>query len=128
MGVLRGYQDLVAWQKAIYLAEVVYPLLVKLPKEERFEMASQLRRATVSVATNIAEGAARNGSAEFIHFLGIAKGSLAEVDTLLAIAVRVNLLPGESIPGVRDRLAELRRILCGLEAGVRRHQQLPRPA
>ena len=120
MASSRGYEDLVAWQKAIDLAEAVYRLVVLLPKDERFEMSSQLRRGVVSIGANIAEGEGRNSLSEFLHFLGISLGSLAEVDTLLVIGVRVGLLPAAEVNRVRDRVTEERRILIGLSESLRR--------
>ncbi|MCE9581096.1 MAG: four helix bundle protein [Planctomycetes bacterium] len=123
MALVHGYEDLVAWQKAIDLCEPVYRLAYELPRDERFELSSQMRRAVVSVAANIAEGAARHGSGEFAQFLGIAQGSLAEVDTLLAIAERVGLLPADQVAPVRKQIVEERRILHGLTDAIHRRIQ-----
>lgn len=127
MSVSRGYEDLIAWQKAIDLAEAVYKLAVTLPRDERFELSSQIRRAVVSIASNIAEGEGRNSLGEFMHFLGIALGSLAEVDTLLVIATRVALLPLGDVTPVRDRVTEERRILLGLSGSLRRRLDQRKP-
>ncbi|MCC6741934.1 MAG: four helix bundle protein [Planctomycetia bacterium] len=120
MALPRGYTDLIAWKKAIDLCEPVYNLARELPNDERFELSTQLRRAVVSVAANIAEGAVRRGSREFARFLGIALGSLAEVDTLVAIATRVSLVPASRADAVRAQVAEERRILCGLSETIHR--------
>ncbi|MCC6742183.1 MAG: four helix bundle protein [Planctomycetia bacterium] len=120
MPLERGYADLIAWKKAIDLCEPVYRLARELPPDERFELSAQLRRAVVSVAANIAEGAVRRGSREFARFLGIAMGSLAEVDTLLAVAAKVSILPASRVDTVRAQVSEERRILCGLSETIRR--------
>ena len=82
----RKHRDLLAWQHAIALVTVVYRLTNSFPDSERFGLIAQMRRAAVSVPSNIAEGAARHSHKEFLHFLGIARGSLSELDTQLVIA------------------------------------------
>ncbi len=88
----RKYQKLVVWQKAMTLVTDVYQAASALPGHERFGLAQQLRRAAVSIPSNIAEGAGRHSDREFARFLGIAKGSLQEVETQLLIAARLNYL------------------------------------
>lgn len=84
---LFGYKKLFAWQKANKLAHEVYEITLSFPKEESFGLTSQLRRAALSVPTNIVEGHARNSKKEFHRFLAIALGSLAEVEYLLEFAL-----------------------------------------
>ena len=86
---VRKHQELQAWQEAMRLAENVYALTANFPDVERFGLIGQMRRAAVSVPSNIAEGAARGGNKEFIHFLHIARGSLSELDTQLLLAKRL---------------------------------------
>ena len=81
-----GYQSLIVWQKAMRLAKVVYEVSGQLPREERFALADQLRRAAVSIPSNIAEGSKRGSKKEFAQFLKIAHGSLSEVETQLMLA------------------------------------------
>jgi four helix bundle protein len=83
---MRRHTELLAWQRAIQLVKEVYRLTSTFPDTERYGLTAQMRRSAVSVPSNIAEGAARNGKAEFLHFLGIARGSLSELDTQLVIA------------------------------------------
>ncbi len=123
MALVHGYEDLVAWKKAVELCSPVYGLARQLPRDERFELSAQLRRAIVSVAANIAEGAVRRGPREFAQFLGIAQGSLAEADTLLTIAAKVGMLPVELVAPVRKQISEERRILYGLSEAV--HRRIP---
>jgi len=85
----RTYRDLNVWQKAVELAEETYRIAKKLPKAEEHGMASQLRRAAVSIPANIAEGQGRRGSREFARYLTIAHGSLVELETLLALGHRI---------------------------------------
>lgn len=119
MTALKSYQDLEVWKKSIDLAEKVYRLSATFPTDERFGITSQIRRAVTSVAANIAEGAERNGTAEFLHFLSIAGGSLAEVETFLILAVRLNLVAEEAVNPLLDQAATLGRMLNGLKRSLR---------
>ena len=78
---IRGYRDLLVWRKAMDWAEGIYEATSHWPRDERFGLISQIRRAAVSVASNIAEGAARRSTGEFMQFLGMSRGSLAEAET-----------------------------------------------
>jgi four helix bundle protein len=84
--VKRKHHELLAWQEGIVLVKEAYRLSASFPREEIYGLTSQLRRAAVSVPSNIAEGAARNGDREFIQFLSIARGSLSELETQAVIA------------------------------------------
>jgi four helix bundle protein len=90
--VARSYRELLAWQKAKALAARIYQATEQFPKPETYGLTSQIRRAAVSVPSNIAEGQGRLTPGEFCHFLGQARGSLLELDTQLAIAVDLNYL------------------------------------
>ncbi|MFA5191548.1 MAG: four helix bundle protein [Verrucomicrobiia bacterium] len=92
---LKGYRDLQVWQKAIELVESVYKLTKTFPAEERFGLASQLQRAAVSIPANIAEGYGRSHLGDYLHHLSIGRGSLAELETHLVIAVRLKILSRE---------------------------------
>jgi four helix bundle protein len=83
--MVRPHYNLQAWKSAMALVKDVYVLTREFPKEEIYGLVSQMRRAAVSVPSNLAEGAARNGAKEFIQFLGVAKGSLSELETQLLI-------------------------------------------
>ncbi|HTC56275.1 MAG TPA: four helix bundle protein [Candidatus Sulfotelmatobacter sp.] len=90
--VARSYRELLVWQKAKALAARIYQATEQFPKPETYGLTSQIRRAAVSVPSNIAEGQGRLTPGEFCHFLGQARGSLLELDTQLAIAVDLNYL------------------------------------
>jgi len=96
MGTIHTHRDLFVWQEAMKLVAAVYQLTVLLPKNEWFGLTAQARRAAVSVPSNIAEGAARNSTREFVQFLGIATGSLAELETQMELAVMLKYLPGDT--------------------------------
>ncbi|MDP4207241.1 MAG: four helix bundle protein [Bacteroidota bacterium] len=89
---MRPHKQLVAWKEAIELVKLIYKLTKLFPEDEKFGIISQLRRASVSVPANIAEGAARASSKEYSHFINIALGSLSEIDTLLTISFELAYL------------------------------------
>jgi four helix bundle protein len=103
----RNYRDLIVWQEAIKLAKAVYILLQKFPKQEMYGLSDQIRRAVVSVPSNIAEGQARKAPAEFRHFPHIALGSLAEVDTQLVLAREFGYLRSEDMADVDQQIQSL---------------------
>lgn len=89
---IRDYRDLKVWQRAMELAQAVYVATQSMPKEESYGLTSQMRRAAVSVASNIAEGSARRSKPEFARFINIASGSLAELETQLLLAHRIGYI------------------------------------
>jgi four helix bundle protein len=93
--VARSYRELLVWQKAKALAVEIYRATEQFPRTETYGLTSQIRRAAVSVASNIAEGQGRLTLGEFLHFLGQARGSLLELETQLAIAVDLNYLKAD---------------------------------
>ncbi|MNI45654.1 hypothetical protein D3C73_1000920 [compost metagenome] len=113
-GEIRRYRDLLVWQKAIAWVEAVYAATKEWPADEKFGLISQVRRAAVSVPSNIAEGCARRSTADFIRFLLIARGSLAEVETQLIIAQRLAYLSEAALSSLLDPADEISRMLAGL--------------
>ena len=112
LGVRRIHHDLLAWQHAIQLVKEVYQLTSELPDSERFGLSAQMRRAAVSVPSNISEGAARISHKEFLHFLGIARGSLSELDTQVVIAQELGYVTG--IDDIEKSISDLFGLLNGL--------------
>ncbi|PSJ64461.1 four helix bundle protein [Kumtagia ephedrae] len=104
---IRDYRDLIVWQEAMDIAEDVYRLTKQLPRDELFGMASQLRRCAASIPANIAEGWGRGQRRPFIQFLRIAQGSLKELETHLALCVRVSLLESSEVSRVNERCSRL---------------------
>ncbi len=123
MNAIKTHKDLDVWKESMTLAKEVYRLTTNFPKEETFGLASQMRRAAVSIPSNIAEGAARNSTKEFIQSLYIALGSLAELETQLLLARELEFVP-EKPPCITDHpspaasldgsLEQIRRMLLGL--------------
>ncbi len=114
----QGYRDLLVWQKSMALVKDIYKITAGFPSEEKFGLTSQMRRAAVSVPSNIAEGQARNTTGEFVQFNSYAEGSLAELDTQLTLAVELDFLPAEKADLGLDSIAELRRMLNGLRRSI----------
>jgi four helix bundle protein len=114
----RSYKDLVAWQKSMDLVTGTYRATAGFPKDELFGLTSQLRRAAVSIPSNIAEGQGRLAEKEFRYFLGQDRGSLMEVETQLQIAENLGYLQKEQTASLFQKCAEVGRILNGLLASV----------
>ena len=116
MSTIKSYRDLDVWRKSMDFVEDVYKALSNFPKEERFGICDQIRRAAVSIPSNIAEGFGRDSDTDFAHFLTIARGSLFEVATQLEIASRLGYLPSDSglfaeVASIGKMLNSLRRYL-----------------
>jgi four helix bundle protein len=116
---ITTHEDLVAWQKAMGLARSAYAATKTFPKEEVFGLTSQIRRAAVSVPANIAEGAARGTTKEFLQFLMIARGSLAELSTLLALARDLGYIQSHQHAAFANDLKEVAGLLGGLVKALR---------
>ena len=107
---MHNLTELKIWNKAIDLAVDVYKATSTYPTDERFGLTSQLRRASVSIPSNIAEGAGRNSKKEFCNFLGIANGSSYEVQTQLVISNKLNLLNDDKLSGLLKQIEELQKM------------------
>ena len=112
---IKDFKDLFLWQRAMDLVVEVYDLVKKLPKEELFALSDQIRRAVISIPSNIAEGQGRNSSKEFIHFLSIAKGSKAELETQLLLCMRINYLKELEIEKAMSLVEEVGKMLHSLQ-------------
>lgn len=109
----RSYKDLVVWQKGIALAKLIYQLTKSFPSEETFGLVAQMRRAAVSIPSNIAEGQARHKTGEFIQF-SHAEGSLAELDTQVILSIELKFARAENADVPFELISELRRMLNAL--------------
>ena len=116
---VESYRDLLVWQKALKLATSLYEITRLFPTEERYGLTSQMRRAAVSVASNIAEGQARHKTNEFVQFLFIARGSLAELDTQRMISRDLGYLVAEQDKALQSGIDELQRMIRALIARLR---------
>ena len=119
---IRSYRDLVAWQKGLGLVKLVYQLTQAFPPDERFGLVSQMRRAAVSVPSNIAEGHARSSAGEFVLFISYAEGSLAELETQVILSVDLGFCSKTQAEPVEALVIELQKITNAL-----RRSLTPRP-
>src|SRR3972149_745260 len=116
---IRSYKDLAVWRKSMDLASAAYELVAKLPSHEQFGLCSQIRRAAASLPANIAEGHARDSTKEFLHHLSFARGSLAELETFLALTVELGYRNVAQIVPLLDRCEEIGRMLRGLQKSLK---------
>jgi four helix bundle protein len=117
---VKSFHELIAWQKAMLLAELVYRTTATFPKSEGFGLVGQMRRAAVSIPSNIAEGQSRNTPGEMLQSLGHARGSLAELDTQSRLAARLGYIGGRDVESIGQLIAETGRLLNGLRNSLRR--------
>lgn len=115
----KPHKKLDAWKVSIELADEIYKLTTKFPADEKFGLVSQMRRAAISVPSNIAEGAARSSTAEFRRFVSIARSSLSELDTQLDISVRLRFAGPEHREALDLLLHRLDKLLYGLHKSLR---------
>jgi four helix bundle protein len=117
---LQSYRQLIAWQKSMELVKGVYHATKEFPKEEIYSLTNQLRRAAVSVPSNIAEGQGRDSTKEFLHHLSIAYGSLMELETQILIAAGLDYLMEAEKNLFLEKTAELGRLINGLTRSLKR--------
>ena len=116
---MKSHKDLDVWRLAVDLATDVYEVTKSFPKEEQYGMVVQMRRSAISIASNIAEGAARRGNKEFLQFIHIALGSVSELDTQLEIALRVNVTGSEPLQRLQAAAVRVNQMLRGLARSIR---------
>ena len=107
----KSFKELIVWQKAIDFVEEIYMLTKQLPRDELYGLTNQIRRAAVSIPSNIAEGNSRNTSQDYIRFLAIAKGSKSEVDTQLEICIRLGYMSFEQTKYATELSTEIGKML-----------------
>ena len=120
---VRTYRDLEVWKKAIVLAETCYRETSQFPREEIYGLTAQIRRCTVSIAANIAEGHGRESTGSFIQFLRVAQGSLKELETHWIIAGRVGPIPPEPLGRLLDDSDTVGKMLRGLIRSLQDRQE-----
>ena len=111
---VQGYRDLIVWQRAMEAVGLVYKLVERLPRQETYGLSDQMRRAAVSIPSNIAEGHDRYSTKEYIQYLSIARGSKAELETQLFLCVQIGFLSEEEIIPVMKKLEEIGRMIIAI--------------
>ena len=114
----QSYKDLQVWQKAVSLAVETYEITATFPKNQQYGLTNQIERSVVSVASNLAEGAGRNGKNEFIYHVGVARGSLYELHTQMLIANKVGFISQEKTDELILKIEEVGRMLNGLKKSL----------
>ncbi len=119
---MHKLQELKIWQKAINLATEIYKVTADFPTEEKYGLTSQIKRSAVSISSNIAEGAGRNSSGEFLHFLGISNGSSYELQTQLIITGQLNLIDEKTLTLLLKEIEELQKMNYKLQQSIKLKQ------
>ena len=122
-----NYKELKVWQKAMDLTVEVYKIVKLLPKEETYALSDQMRRAVVSIPSNIAEGQGRNSDKEFIQFLSIARGSLWELETQIEICLRIGYIDQSLATNTNNLIAEISKMLNALSNSLKPQNQCLKP-
>jgi four helix bundle protein len=117
---VKDFRELIVWQKAMDLVEAVYRMTTRFPKEEVYGLTSQMRRAAISIPSNIAEGQARNTTRDFLHFLAIAYGSLKEIETQILISERLGYIDKDQGDVLVQSTTEVARLISGLSNSLRK--------
>jgi len=115
---INGFRDLEVWKKSMNFVTSVYQITRSLPRDEVYALSDQMRRAAVSIPSNIAEGSGRNSTKEYIQFLYVALGSACEVETQIIITKRIGYL--EEIVGYIHQIQEIKKMLNGLINSLKR--------
>ncbi len=124
---VKSHKDLLVWQKAMALAAGIYRMSKQMPRTEEYRMTSQLLRAVVSIPANIAEGHARGTRKDYANFISIARGSTAELETLLLLCGETGLIAQDSVDPLLAECNEVGRMLTSLSARLRETPQNPSP-
>lgn len=119
MATIYSYRDLDVWKRVIDWVEQIYLISKAFPPDEKFGLTSQLRRAAVSVPSNIAEGSARTGTGEFLQFLSFSSGSLAEADTQLIVANRLGMLTNSQLTDLLTQTEIISKMLNSLKRSLK---------
>ncbi len=117
---MHNYKELKVWQKARELVKMIYNVTDKFPKEETYGLINQIRRASISIASNIAEGSGHSSNKEFSHFLEIAYSSSCELDTQLILSNDLNFLTENELIKLTDRIKEIQKMLNGLISSIKK--------
>ncbi len=111
---MKSYRDLIVWNKSMFLVTSIYTILKKFPDDEKFGLVSQIKRSSVSIPSNIAEGYGRNYSKDYARFLQIARGSLYEMQTQIEISKNLNFISDRDIKEIFDLTLEIEKMLNSL--------------
>jgi four helix bundle protein len=114
----KPHHNLKVWQKSRNFVKQIYQITAKLPDEEKFGLTSQMRRAAISIPSNIAEGAGRNSRKEFANFLGICQGSIAELETQILVGKDIGYFQNDPVQSILKELDEISKMVIGLKKSL----------
>ena len=117
---MKSHKDLDVWKRSIALVSVIYAVTKDFPKEELYGITSQIRRAAVSIPSNISEGAARYHNKEFVQFLYITLGSLSELETQIIVSEKLNYISNAISEKIQNELSDIRKMVLGLISHLRK--------
>ena len=117
-----NHKDLDVWKKGMDLVEEVYKLTANFPSNEMYGLSNQLRRAAISIPSNIAEGSARKGDKELLYFINVAIGSIAEIETQMLIAARLKYVDEHN--EIFDKITEVRKLLLGFRNYIKKKREV----
>lgn len=117
--MVKSYRELVVWQKSMSMVKEIYAIVKLLPHEEKYALGDQIRRAAVSVPSNIAEGHMRNSVKEYVQFLAVANGSCAELETQLELAVMLGYVDAKQTEYCNNLLTEIGKMLASMQYKLR---------
>ncbi|MFY7669952.1 four helix bundle protein [Tenacibaculum sp. MEBiC06402] len=115
---MNKYENLKIWEKAMSLVEEVYSVIKLMPEEEKYGLVSQIKRCSISIPSNIAEGAGRNSKKEFKHFLSIANGSTCELETQILLSVRLKFIKNEQVINILNLCNEVKKMNFSLQRSL----------
>lgn len=124
MSEFKSYQDLEVWQRAMKVAQEIYRVTASFPKEEKFGLTNQMRRAAVSIPSNLAEGYARTGPNEFLHFVSIALGSTAELETQIILSGELRFMDDNTKNDLLAQLSTTGKMLRGLQRSLNNRRKV----
>ena len=119
MAQVMNYKDLIVWQKGMELAELIYSITSRYPSLEMYSLVNQMRRAAVSVVSNIAEGKGRDSKLEYLHFLSIARGSVTELETQLLLSIRLKYIDQAAAEPSLALCDEISRMLNSMRSKIK---------
>lgn len=116
---MNNYKELNVWKNSISLAKDVFQLVKKFPKDEKYSTVDQIKRCTISISSNIAEGSGRNSEKEFIHFLSISYGSSCELDSLLIVCKEVNYISEDESNEFGAKIITIQKMIRSLQKSIK---------
>ena len=115
---MNNYENLKIWEKAMNLVEEVYSVIKYMPEEEKYGLVSQIKRCSISIPSNIAEGAGRNSKKKFKHFLSIANGSTCELETQILLSARLKFIKNEQVKNILNLCNEVKKMNFSLQRSL----------